>query len=128
MRRRTNINLACNGDAWSLGIQHPDGSIDTAGLYVHAHNCPDCGIYLKAFTVRMSEHDPEPPGLRKEIEQDYYSPRQLGTRLGKSDRTIRRWLGEGVLPYHALWNGRTILIHWPDVERWLNAVRVDDRT
>ena len=123
--RKPNVRLACDGDAWSLGLQHPDGSIDTAGLYVHATHCQDCGIYLQAFTLRMSEHDPEPPKLRQEVEQDYYSPRQVGIRLGKSDRTVRRWLRDGVLPYHALWDGRSILIHWPDVEHWLNAVRIE---
>ena len=126
-RRSHNVRLACGGDPWTLGILLADGSLDTSGLYVHAHNCSHCGIYLQAFTLRMSEHDPEPPRLRQEVEQDYYSPRQLATRLGKSDRTVRRWLRDGILPYHALWDGRSILIHWSDVERWLNAVRVDGR-
>ena len=127
MKRRPEMRLACGDDAWALGVQHPDGSIDSAGLYVHATHCPECGVYLQAFTIRMSEHDPEPPKLRHEVEQDYYSPRQLAARLGKSDRTVRRWITEGAFPYYALWNGRTILIYWPDVEHWLNAVHVDGR-
>ena len=123
MRNPNNLRLACNGDAWGLGAQNDDGSVDATGLYLHCKTCPDCSVYAEAFTIYLSEFDPHPPQLRRQIEQEYYSQQEIATRLGVTSRTVKRWADRGAFPGYALWDGRRRLYRWTDVESFLDQAK-----
>ena len=127
MRNRTdNLRLACGNDAWALGLQNDDGSVDAAGLHMHCRTCPDCRIYLQALTVHMAQSDPEPPRLRQEVQQEYLTVRQTATLMGMSQTTVRRYIRAGVFPHYRLWDGTTIRLKRSDVEEFMAGARIQD--
>ena len=68
--RRPTIPLACGGDAWSMGVQHDDGTIDVGGFRLHTKTCPVCAVYFDALVAWMGQFDPEPPQARRQNEQE----------------------------------------------------------
>jgi len=120
-RQNYSIRLACGSHPGD--IVHPDDSIDIAAFKVHTETCSLCSVYFDAVASWMAEFDPEPPQLRRHVEQEYYSQTDLATRLGVSPRTIKRWSQKGAFPGFSLWNGRRMLHRWTDVETFLQQNR-----
>ena len=58
---------------------------------------------------RMAEHNQS---------SEYIGKTGVGQRLHRSTRTIEKWMKRGYLPYLRV--GRSVLFHWPTVERHLN--------
>ena len=125
MNRTNRLRLACGQDPWALDVQHPDGSDDATGLYRHAMDCPQCGVYLQACTIHLAEFDPQPPKRRDAVEQQYFSVKETAVFLGVSPKTVRRRIREGAFPHYRLWDGSTLRIRRSDLDELLKRARIE---
>src|SRR5207247_4395078 len=52
------------------------------------------------------------------VDDSYVTKLEIARRLHRSCRTVEKWMRGGRLPFLKI--GRSVLFHWPTVERHLN--------
>jgi excisionase family DNA binding protein len=68
-----------------------------------------------------------PRAAEPSIESDYLTVPETGIYSRHGERTVWRWLADGLLPYHRVGGGRRVLIRRADVDALLEAGRIEPR-